>query len=61
MVTYTVHRYLVDSYGRTQGTPIATRVWTKELADSYRGQHFVSKIVEHDNGKSSVYWENYRG
>lgn len=61
MVTYTVYRYPVDESGRIYGHPIASHVWTKELADSYRGMRYVEKILENENGKSSVYWENLRG
>ena len=60
MVTYIVHRYPVDSFGRVYGNPTPHHVWTKELADAYRGMRFVEKIEEVENGKAVLIWENRR-
>lgn len=60
MVTYTVHRYKVDESGRIYGQPIPTHVWTKELADAYRGMRFCDSIYENEDGRSTLIWENRR-
>ena len=61
MITYTVYAYQVDMNGRPYAIAKPKNVWTAELMESYRGAHFVSKIYENFNGKSTLIWENRRG
>lgn len=60
MVTYTVYRYPVDASGKIYGHPEPKHVWTKELAEAYRGMRYVDKIYENENGKSVLVWENHK-